>query len=53
MAGAGGIVKRRTGVPARIEEAPVGVVALIVSWNGPIVMAAFNLPSAPLSGCTS
>ena len=46
------IRKGRTGVTARIEKHPVGVVASVVPWNGPIVMAAFNLPSALLSGCT-
>ena len=46
------IRKGRTGVTARIEKHPMGVVASVVPWNGPIVMAAFNLPSALLSGCT-
>jgi aldehyde dehydrogenase (NAD+) len=46
------IRKGRTGVTARIEKHPVGVVAAIVPWNSPIVMAAFNLPSALVSGCT-
>ena len=42
----------RTGVSALIEKVPVGVVAQIVPWNSPIVMTAFNLPAALLSGCT-
>ncbi|MFD2414943.1 aldehyde dehydrogenase family protein [Amycolatopsis pigmentata] len=42
----------RTGVTALIEKQPVGVVAQIVPWNSPIVMAAFNLPTALLAGCT-
>ena len=40
-----------TGVHASIEKHPVGVVAQIVPWNSPIVMAAFNLPPALLAGC--
>src|SRR6202044_164005 len=42
----------RTGVTASIEKMPIGVVAQIVPWNSPIVMAAFNLPAALLAGCT-
>jgi aldehyde dehydrogenase (NAD+) len=42
----------RTGVTASIEKVPIGVVAQIVPWNSPIVMAAFNLPAALLAGCT-
>jgi aldehyde dehydrogenase (NAD+) len=42
----------RTGVTASIEKFPIGVVAQIVPWNSPIVMAAINLPSALLAGCT-
>lgn len=42
----------RTGVTASIEKVPIGVVAQIVPWNSPIVMAGFNLPAALLSGCT-
>ncbi|MDR7301603.1 aldehyde dehydrogenase family protein [Haloactinomyces albus] len=42
----------RTGVSTLIEKRPVGVVAQIVPWNSPIVMAAFNLPAALLAGCT-
>jgi aldehyde dehydrogenase (NAD+) len=41
----------RTGVTASIEKVPVGVVAQIVPWNSPMVMAAFNLPAALLAGC--
>jgi acyl-CoA reductase-like NAD-dependent aldehyde dehydrogenase len=44
--------KGRTGVTASIEKFPLGVIAQIVPWNSPIVMAAFNLPAALLSGCT-
>ena len=42
----------RTGVTASMEKMPIGVVAQIVPWNSPIVMAAFNLPGALLAGCT-
>ena len=42
----------RTGVSALIEKRPLGVVAQIVPWNSPVVMAAFNLPAALLAGCT-
>ena len=42
----------RSGVRVSIEKFPVGVVAQIVPWNSPIVMAAFNLPAALLAGCT-
>ncbi|GAA1985749.1 aldehyde dehydrogenase family protein [Amycolatopsis minnesotensis] len=42
----------RTGVTALVEKHPVGVVAQIVPWNSPIVMAAFTLPAALLAGCT-
>ena len=42
----------RTGVTASIEKVPIGVVAQIVPWNSPIVLAAFNLPAALLAGCT-
>ena len=44
--------KGRTGVSASIEKVPIGVVAQIVPWNSPIVMAAFNLPAALLAGCS-
>jgi aldehyde dehydrogenase (NAD+) len=41
-----------TGVTARIEKRPVGVVAAIVPWNAPLGLAAFKLPPALLAGCT-
>ncbi|WP_162794785.1 aldehyde dehydrogenase [Nonomuraea lactucae] len=41
-----------TGVTARIEKRPVGVVAAIVPWNAPLALAAFKLPQALLAGCT-
>ncbi|WP_371661854.1 aldehyde dehydrogenase [Streptomyces sp. NBC_00280] len=41
-----------SGVTARIEKRPVGVVAAIVPWNAPLGLAAFKLPAALLAGCT-
>ncbi|MEU6356542.1 aldehyde dehydrogenase [Streptomyces sp. NPDC047072] len=41
-----------TGVTARIEKRPVGVVAAIVPWNAPLGLAAFKLPPALLAGNT-
>ncbi|KKD02605.1 aldehyde dehydrogenase family protein [Streptomyces sp. WM6386] len=41
-----------SGVTARIEKRPVGVVAAIVPWNAPLGLAAFKLPPALLAGCT-
>ena len=41
-----------TGVTASIEKVPIGVVATIVPWNGPISMASVSLPAALLAGCT-
>ena len=49
------LVERRkglTGVTASIEKVPLGVVAQIVPWNGPISMASPSLPPALLAGCT-
>jgi aldehyde dehydrogenase (NAD+) len=49
------LVERRhgfSGVTASIEKVPLGVVGQIVPWNGPISMAATNLPAALLAGCT-
>lgn len=49
------LVERRkgiTGVTASIEKVPLGVVATIVPWNGPISMASVSLPAALLAGCT-
>ena len=49
------LVERRqgiTGVTASIEKVPLGVVASIVPWNGPISMASVSLPAALLAGCT-
>jgi len=40
-----------SGVSARIEKRPVGVVAAIVPWNAPLALAAFKLPQALLAGC--
>jgi aldehyde dehydrogenase (NAD+) len=55
LAGHVELVERRqgfTGVTASIEKVPLGVVAQIVPWNGPISMASVNLPAALLAGCT-
>ena len=41
-----------TGVTASLEKVPLGVVATIVPWNGPISMASVSLPAALLAGCT-
>ena len=37
---------------AYTEKEPVGVVAAIVPWNSPLIMAAFKLGPALASGCT-
>jgi aldehyde dehydrogenase (NAD+) len=55
LAGHVKLVERRrglTGVTASIEKVPLGVVASIVPWNGPISMASVSLPAALLAGCT-
>ncbi|HJY96782.1 MAG TPA: aldehyde dehydrogenase family protein, partial [Streptosporangiaceae bacterium] len=55
LAGHVELVERRqgiTGVTASIEKVPLGVVATIVPWNGPISMASVSLPAALLAGCT-
>jgi aldehyde dehydrogenase (NAD+) len=55
LAGHVELAERRTGltgVTASIEKVPLGVVAQIVPWNGPISMASVNLPAALLAGCT-
>jgi aldehyde dehydrogenase (NAD+) len=55
LAGHVDLVERRkgiTGVTASIEKVPLGVVATIVPWNGPISMASVSLPAALLAGCT-
>ncbi|WP_194238427.1 aldehyde dehydrogenase family protein [Streptomyces spongiae] len=41
-----------SGVTARIEKRPVGVVVAIVPWNAPLGLAGFKLPPALLAGCT-
>ena len=35
-----------------IEHQPIGVVAAIVSWNGPQIVAAMKCAPALISGCT-
>jgi aldehyde dehydrogenase (NAD+) len=55
LAGHVDLVERRkgfTGAIASIEKVPLGVVASIVPWNGPISMASVHLPAALLAGCT-
>ena len=36
-----------------VEHEPVGVVAAIVPWNGPLIVAAMKLAPALLAGCTA
>jgi aldehyde dehydrogenase (NAD+) len=36
-----------------IEREPIGVVAAIVPWNGPLIVAAMKLAPALISGCTA
>ncbi len=36
-----------------IEREPVGVIAAIVPWNGPLIVAAMKLAPALISGCTA
>jgi delta 1-pyrroline-5-carboxylate dehydrogenase len=40
------------GVTASIERVPLGVVASIVPWNGPISMSSVSFPATLLAGCT-
>jgi aldehyde dehydrogenase (NAD+) len=46
------IRKGLSGVTARIEKRPIGVVAAIIPWNSPLGMTAFKLPQALLTGNT-
>ncbi|HEY3716465.1 MAG TPA: aldehyde dehydrogenase [Jatrophihabitantaceae bacterium] len=41
------------GVDTRIYREPVGVVAGIIPWNGPVAAAAFKLGPALAAGCTA
>lgn len=36
-----------------VERKPVGVVAAIVPWNGPLIVAALKLAPALMAGCTA
>lgn len=36
-----------------VERKPVGVVAAIVPWNGPLIVAAMKLAPALMAGCTA
>ncbi|TQC47846.1 aldehyde dehydrogenase [Rhodococcus sp. WS4] len=36
-----------------IEHEPIGVVAAIVPWNGPLIVAAMKLAPALMAGCTA
>lgn len=36
-----------------VEREPVGVVAAIVPWNGPLIVAAMKLAPALIAGCTA
>lgn len=44
--------KGLTGVTARIERRPIGVVVAIVPFNAPLALAAFKVPQALLAGNT-
>jgi aldehyde dehydrogenase (NAD+) len=49
-----GFEERRTwdGGEALIVQEPVGVVATIIPWNGPVSAMALKLPPALIAGCT-
>jgi aldehyde dehydrogenase (NAD+) len=38
--------------PARIRQEPVGVVAAIVPWNGPLALMVLKCSAAMMAGCT-
>lgn len=40
------------GSPVIVRKEPVGVVAVITPWNGPMLIAHFSLAPALLAGCT-
>jgi betaine-aldehyde dehydrogenase len=44
---------REDGGTTRVLREPVGVVAAIVPWNGPIIVAALKLAPALAAGCTA
>jgi len=41
-----------SGHPAYRVHEPVGVVAVVITWNGPAAMLAYKLAAALLAGCT-
>lgn len=46
------MISESSGLPALLVREPVGVVAAVVPWNGPLVLAVHKIAPAFLAGCT-